>query len=103
MQDRVPTGWTVIQVTNGGVFDPASGQLSWGPFSDNLARELQYQVRSTPDSQDRVQFDGEGNIDALTYPIAGTRQLQASSRLLVTQRSLNGEVQLKLNGRPGAS
>ena len=67
------------------------------------ARELQYQVRSDADSPDRVQFDGEGNFDALTYPIAGTRQLQASSRLLVTQRSPNGEVQLRLNGRPGAS
>ena len=103
VQDRVPAGWTVIQVSDGGVFDPASGQVRWGPFADNQARELQYQVRSAADSPDRVQFEGEANFDALTYPIGGTRQLQASSRLLVTQRSPNGEMQLRLNGRPGAS
>ncbi|MBI4657498.1 MAG: hypothetical protein HY735_01405, partial [Verrucomicrobia bacterium] len=103
VQDWVPTGWTVIQVSDGGVFDPASGQVSWGAFSDNQARELRYQVRSAPDSPDRVRFEGESNFDALTYPIGGTRQLLASSRLLVTQRSPNGEVQLRLNGRPGAS
>lgn len=103
VHDRVPTGWTVIEVSDGGVFDPGSGQVSWGPFSANQARDPQFQARSTADNSDLVQFDGDGRFDALTYPIAGTRQLQASSRLLVMQRSPSGEVQLRLNGRLGAS
>ena len=60
IQDTVPAGWTVANVSDDGTFTAASSTVEWGPFFDSLPRALSYQVTPPIEAAASAAFSGSG-------------------------------------------
>ena len=103
VQDQIPQGWTVTQVSEGGAVDPSAGQVKWGPFLDSRARQLHYTLGAPTDSSETAQLQGAASFDGSSNAITGQRQSRASIRLGALQPLPNGSGQFELpaTGRLG--
>ena len=72
-EDQPPVGWTVSDLGSGGSFDANNRKVKWGPFFDNAARELSYQVTPPSAALGTVTFDGIASFDGANIQIAGQR------------------------------
>ncbi len=77
--DRPPAGWTVSAVNESGVLDPRTGQVKFGPFSDNLARTLRYTVLPPANATTRAEFVGILSTDGSESAVAGDASLEPTS------------------------
>jgi uncharacterized delta-60 repeat protein len=71
VEDRVPPGWTVSEITFGGVLDAAAGKVKFGPFFDDDWRTLGYQVTPTPGATNAQCFEGVGSADGVNTLVTG--------------------------------
>ena len=60
IQDTVPTGWTVVNISDDGTLIAASSTVEWGPFFDSLPRVLTYQVTPPLGAAGGAAFSGSG-------------------------------------------
>lgn len=100
-QDKIPAGWKVTQISDGGDFDAVNGQVKWGPFFDNNPRDLSYEILPSSQAEGTVEFVGFVSFDGSNLAIKGQRQARASHRLRSLTRSANGEFHLDVSGRVG--
>jgi hypothetical protein len=63
----------VSEISDDGVYDPATGKVKFGPFTDANARTLTYRVTPPADATGRREFSGVGSIDGVNYRIGGDR------------------------------
>lgn len=78
VSDRPPTNWTVSAISEGGIFDPATGQVKFGPFPDNAARTLRYSVTPPASANGRFEFSGSASADGVPHPIGGATVIENS-------------------------
>jgi hypothetical protein len=78
VEDHPPTGWDVSSISNDGIFDPATGKVKFGPFTDSTARTLTYKVTAPAGATGRKEFAGVGSIDGVNYTIGGDRIIEQS-------------------------
>jgi len=78
VEDRPPTGWIPGLVSDGGVFDAVSGKVKYGPFFDNVARTLTYQITPPAGITNRVCFVGAGSVDGVDLVIGGDNCLDVA-------------------------
>jgi hypothetical protein len=71
--------WQVVSVSEGGVWDPSTGKVKFGPFFDAQPRTLTYDVRPNL-VVDRAEFGGRGSADGVNFPIGGDSVLRGHSR-----------------------
>jgi uncharacterized delta-60 repeat protein len=71
VQEQPPSIWFVTNISHGGVFDRATGKVKFGPFFDDAARELTYDVFPPPGYQGVGTFSGIASADGLNSPITG--------------------------------
>jgi sugar lactone lactonase YvrE len=101
VQDQVPAGWMVKDISHGGEFDAASGQVKWGPYFDNAARTLRYQASSGPNKMAMASFRGVVSFDGVDVPIPGPREVRPGSRLGLLTLMPGGQVQINVTGWSG--
>jgi uncharacterized delta-60 repeat protein len=101
VEDQPPAGWTVTAITDGGEFDAVNNKVKWGPFLDRQPRILSYGATPPVGAGNLATFAGLASFDGSGVPIAGSRQLRASSRLSVSAGPQLGRVVLCLRGQPG--
>jgi len=77
VEDRPPTGWTVSDISNEGIFDPATGKVKFGPFFDAEPRTLAYKLTPTGDATGRKEFGGSSSANGAIYPIVGDRIIES--------------------------
>lgn len=102
-QDEIPAGWTAIQISHAGEFDAAAGLIKWGPYFDNAARTLRYEIRLSPQRIDLAEFKGGVSFDGGSVPISGSRQIRSGMRLRSLTREAEGRFQLRVAAWPGAN
>ncbi|HLP75977.1 MAG TPA: hypothetical protein VK327_03600 [Candidatus Paceibacterota bacterium] len=71
VQDRPPTHWIVTNVSHGGVFDPVTGKVKFGPYFDNTVRTLTYDVFPPLGYTGVGHFTGDASADGISMVIAG--------------------------------
>ncbi len=71
VEDHPPTGWIVSAISDGGMFDPATGKVKFGPFFDGIWRTLSYEVSPVPGATNAQCFTGSGSADGVDSPIMG--------------------------------
>jgi hypothetical protein len=71
VDDQLPAGWTAEHISDGGVFDPVTGSVRFGPFPDDAERVLRYQARAPAGSSGVQRFDGTAYADWFAHPITG--------------------------------
>jgi hypothetical protein len=71
VEESPPPGWTIGSVSHGGVFDSQNGKLHFGPFPDDLRRDLTYVL--TPPSGETAtgRFAGLAFADGVSTVVAG--------------------------------
>lgn len=79
VEDQPPAGWTVSRITNEGVFDPSTGKVKFGPFTDSVRRTLVYVLTPPADASGPREFGGSSSIDGIAYPIAGDRIIRGAN------------------------
>lgn len=79
VEDQPPAGWTVSGITQGGLFDANNRKVKWGPFFDNTARTLAYQVTPPSGAAGIVNFTGLASFDGADVTITGQRSTTAQS------------------------
>lgn len=78
LQEAVPAGWTLSDPNHGGVLDPQTGQLKWGPFTDAAIRTLTYTLLPPIGSVSEGVFSGTAAFDRETVPVEGASRIAAS-------------------------
>jgi uncharacterized delta-60 repeat protein len=73
VEDQPPAGWRVNDISHGGVFDPQTGKVKFGPFFDALARPLTYSVSPPADAFGVFAFTGMASADGVNSPIGGVQ------------------------------
>lgn len=71
VEDQLPAGWTAVNVSDGGEFDPATGKVKFGPFYDAVARQLSYSVLVPAGATGAQCFQGLASADGLDTPVGG--------------------------------
>lgn len=75
VQDAIPTGWSVVNISEDGVFDANTRKVKWGPFFDDLPRALVCVVISSA-SAGTAHFAGTVSFDAIDSTISGASDVQ---------------------------
>ena len=75
LEDHPPQGWAVSAISDGGVYDPATGKVKFGHFVEGGTRTLTYSVRPPLGASGTVEFSGIISLDGRTYPIGGHRTI----------------------------
>ena len=78
-EDSPPSDWLVSDISDGGIFDSVNGKVKWGPYSDTVSRNLQYQVTPPLDESGGVSFVGLLAIDGGSQLIGGDRTLSVDN------------------------
>jgi uncharacterized delta-60 repeat protein len=71
VEDRPPPGWAIIQITEGGIFDEATGKVKFGPFFDHQARTLSYVARPPLGFVGVGRFTGTASANGVSSIIGG--------------------------------
>ena len=70
LEDTPPAGWSVNDISGGGVYDEVNGKVKWGLFFDNESRQFNYSV--IPNSSfGEVEFSGVVSFDGVNIDIGG--------------------------------
>ncbi|MDB6135842.1 MAG: outer rane adhesin like protein [Verrucomicrobiales bacterium] len=75
VEDQPPGGWRVDAVSHDGVFDPATGKIKFGPFTDAVSRSLTYRLTPPANASGPGQFSGSGSVNGALYPVAGDHSI----------------------------
>lgn len=95
VEDEPPRGWTVSAISNDGVFDPATGKVKFGHFTDTRSRFLTYQVTPPPGASGVYEFNGTGSVDGVNTRVRGDRTISGgASEHHPADRNLNNQITL---------
>ena len=105
VEDRVPSGWSIVSVGNEGVVVPGGKVVRWGPFIDDSTRTLTYEAVPTSGGES---FSGNISFNGISQSVEGDAvcPLIAASGSVV--RTLLGEcvfgqsIQVSLQAQPEA-
>ncbi len=73
LEDTPPTGWTVSNISDGGVWDAVNGKVKWGPWFDLDIRDrtVTYDVTPPAGESGEKTFTGILSVDGKDYAIGG--------------------------------
>ncbi len=69
LEYRIPKGWKVAAVSDGGTWDTQSRKVKWGPFFEDLSRTVTFQARGAADATRLNEAFGTVSFDGVNYPI----------------------------------
>jgi hypothetical protein len=75
VEDVPPAGWAVSNISQGGSLDAVNGKVKWGPFFDNTARTLAYQVTPPSGETGTKTFAGSASFDGQSVVILGNNSI----------------------------
>ena len=76
VEDAIPAGWTISNISDAGSFDAVNNKVKFGPFSDDTARNLTYQITPPATASGTYNFAGVASFDGDDVAITGIREIQ---------------------------
>jgi hypothetical protein len=73
--ERPPAGWTVSEISEGGTYDAATGEVSFGPIAGDRLRLLTYSVKPPSKAKGIQIFSGEIIADGVSSRIGGKQTI----------------------------
>jgi len=71
IEDTPPAGWVVGLISDDGFYDSVNGRVKFGPFFDDLPRDVNYQVTPPLGESGLREFVGTSLLDGVTNYIGG--------------------------------
>lgn len=79
IEDTVPSGWAIREISDEGSFDATTGKVKWGPFLDGRNRTLHYVIRPPSTVSKAASFAGVGSFDGRNVSITGQQTTRPAS------------------------
>lgn len=79
VEDAIPSGWAVTEISDSGSFDAVNGKVKWGPFFDHTARTLTYKVTPPTGTTGQKTFTGTASFDGTDTAVIGDRDTSPAS------------------------
>jgi len=95
VEDHPPTGWDVVEITEGGVFDVLTGKVKFGPYYDDQTRVLAYRVVPPQGAQGVFGVSGQASADGMNSPIGGATQIVLAGRHPADQAPSDGRLEIQ--------
>jgi sugar lactone lactonase YvrE len=73
VEDQLPEGWDVSEISDNGHFDAKSRKVRFGPFMDNQPRTLSYRLKSLSGASDAPVFSGIASFNGVNVRIQSVR------------------------------
>jgi hypothetical protein len=102
VEESIPAGWTVSNISDGGQFDALHGKVKWGAFLDPIQRTVTCTLTSPANISVRPSFVGAASFDGVSVATAGAQQMTTGTRLAGAVAVGAGQIQMSVNGRLGA-
>lgn len=101
VEERLPEGWTMRNVSANGSADSRLGRIRWGPFFDNQPRSFTY--LATPPADLIGTFTGVASFDGRSFPAEGLVDVSsANTSGTLTVRVISAaESSIQVSGTPG--
>jgi len=71
VEETPPTGWTLSEISDEGVFDGTTGRVKFGPFTDGQSRRLSYRATPPTTATGSQKFSGRSSLDGRSLPVGG--------------------------------
>ena len=103
VEEKVPQGRTVGEVSDDGAFDSSASKVRWGPFFDHQSRELKYRLLSESATPSFGRFAGIASFDGWNVEAIGPDAVVplAQMRWDTPRITQDGSLTLSLKGEPG--
>ncbi|MFO1499253.1 MAG: Ig-like domain-containing protein [Verrucomicrobiota bacterium] len=112
LEDQPPAGWIVSDISDGGVFDPATGKVKFGLIAGDAPYAVSYMVTPPPDANGYQKFLGATSAGGSLAEVSGNRTIASAtdaSRPPKAEENVSfrrvglqdGHVQLELAGPAG--
>ncbi|MCI0536032.1 MAG: putative Ig domain-containing protein [Verrucomicrobiales bacterium] len=75
VEEEIPVGWMIDQISNGGTFDTVRGRVKWGPFFSTDRTELSYRTQVPAGVVGVARFTGLASLDGLALAVGGPDEL----------------------------
>jgi len=92
VQETPPAGWTVANISDGGLYTAALGQLRWGPFVDNSTRTLTYAVTPPAGTTGVKTFQGVASFNGFSQSITGDTTMTVTTYTITPSAGANGTI-----------
>ena len=79
IEEHMPSGWVVSNVSDQGVFSSTTASVRWGLFVDGQACTVSYDVTPPTNAASYGVFSGVVSFDGVNVPITGTRKTVRTS------------------------
>jgi hypothetical protein len=103
VEESVPSGRSVSQISDEGVFDGSSGKVRWGPFFDDSPRDLRYELQPPLPNSERGNLLGLASFDGVNVETSGDDRFaeRTEVRWKPPQFNVTGELILRFSGETG--
>jgi len=71
IEESPPVGWTVSNISDGGLWDAVHEKIKWGPFFEPFPTYVTYEFTPLPGAEDEHCFAGTVSLDGINGPIVG--------------------------------
>ncbi len=78
IEEHLPSGWAVTNVSDAGVFSAARASVKWGLFLDGQPATVSYDVTPSTNTSAYGAFSGVTSFDGVNTPIGGIRKTYRS-------------------------
>jgi hypothetical protein len=101
VEEHVPSGWIVADISDAGEFDAVNGRVKWGPFFVGAPQSLTYEVVPPRNAPASAIFSGAASFDGASMATAGSLNAYAAGRLHFAHTSTGCAGCFRVVGLPG--
>jgi uncharacterized delta-60 repeat protein len=101
VQEDIPAGCSVREISDNGQVDRINRQIKWGPFTEPSHRNLRYSLVPAPTNTTPIHLVGLVCFDGSSQAIDGAAEIRPSGRLSLTHHPSHDRLGLRLEGDPG--
>ena len=75
VEEQIPSGWSVAEISDGGTFDASSSTIRWGVFYDSASRVFRYTVTPPANISEVGRLRGVASFDGVEHEVAGSDRI----------------------------
>jgi hypothetical protein len=88
VEESVPNGWEVSEISHNGFFDASTRKIKWGPFTESAPVNLSYVAKALTTLTIQYTFTGTVSANGASNPITGDQTISPALMLHPADASL---------------
>ena len=101
LEERLPAGCRVVEISDSGHLDAAHHPLKWGPFTEESVKAVQYTLLPAATNTGPIAFGGVVSFDGANRLVQGDDRVRRAPRLALSPQPSEKRLVLQLGDDPG--